>query len=364
MLLHRLNNPSKTCLEFKNAVILSAQNRTVYYMSKLDFKLDLSSVVTKQQQVINAVSDAVNAGFLCPGDKLPSVNNLSVKLNISRDTVFKAYQELKKIGLIESVAQKAYHITSKNKKVLLMLDEYSPYKELLYNSFKDLLPANYTIDLVFHHYNKTLYDTILSNVLGKYSHYIISPYFTEEVHNTLKKISKDKLLFIDISQKLSKGYSFVCQNFNEAVNSCLTEIVGLVKKYKKFNLVFPKNITHPSITEKAFKQFCTDNNIEFEVLSQLKISDIHQDQAYFVLRQKHLVRLLKFAKTKKLLQGKDIGIIAYNDSPLHEVIDNGITSISTDFMEMGQIAADYVLRTDAKIINKIIPTRLILRGSL
>ena len=333
-------------------------------MSKLDFKLDQSSVVTKQQQVINAVTDAVNAGILCPGNKLPSVNKLSKKLNISRDTVFKAYQELKKTGTIDSVAQKAYHITSENKKVLLMLDEYSPYKELLYNSFKDRLPTNYSIDLVFHHYNESLYNTLLSNILGKYSNYIITPIYTEKIHETLVKIPVDKLLFIDVYNELDKGYSFVYQDFNRSVYDCLTEASKRINKYKKINLVFPENITHPAITIKAFKQFCTHQNIEFEVLSHLRISDVHHDEAYFVLRQKHLVRLLKFAKTKKLIQGKNIGIIAYNDCPLHEVIDNGITSISTDFVLMGEIAANYVLSTDNKIVNKIIPTSLILRGSL
>ena len=172
------------------------------------------------------------------------------------------------------------------------------------------------------------------------------------------------MLFIDIYQELDKGYSFVCQNFNHAVYICLTEAKDQINKFKKFNLVFPENITHPVITKKAFKQFCADQNIKFEILSHLRLSDVNKDEAYFILRQKHLVRLLKFAKTKKLIQGKNIGIIAYNDSPLHEVIDNGITSISADFALMGKTAADYVLSTDVKVLNEIIPTSLIKRGSL
>jgi len=333
-------------------------------MSKLDFSLDINSLITKQQQIINAVTDAINAGIIFPGDKLPSVNKLSAKLNVSRDTVFKAYQELKKSGLIESVAQKAYHVTSKNKKILLMLDEYSPYKEILYNAFKDKLPTNYTIDLVFHHYNKTLYNTLLSNVLGKYSHYIISPYFTEKIHKSLKKLPKSKLLFIDVCREFNEDFSFVCQDFYNAVYNSLSLATDRLKRYKKFNLVFPENITHPAITKKAFAKFCKDNTIDFEILSHLHASDVKEYEAYFILRQKHLVSLLKFAKEKEMSQGKNIGIVAYNDNSLHEVIDNGITSISTDFTLMGQRAADYILSTDNKVINEIVPTKLIIRGSL
>jgi DNA-binding LacI/PurR family transcriptional regulator len=85
-------------------------------------------------------------------------------------------------------------------------------------------------------------------------------------------------------------------------------------------------------------------------------------QAYFFFRQKDLVDWLKIARAKGLRTGIEIGLLAYNDSPLFEVIEKGITTISTDFRMMGVRAAEYVKTKER--IQEIIPTRLIIRNSL
>lgn len=52
---------------------------------------------------------------------------------------------------------------------------------------------------------------------------------------------------------------------------------------------------------------------------------------YILPNDNDLVHLLKAAKTQKLIVGEDIGVISYNDTPLKEVVAEGITTISTDF---------------------------------
>ena len=60
--------------------------------------------------------------------------------------------------------------------------------------------------------------------------------------------------------------------------------------------------------------------------------------------------------------GKDVGVMAFNDTPLKEVLANGITVISTDHEQMGRSAATLILEgTIAQIKN---PFGLIRRGSL
>ena len=59
---------------------------------------------------------------------------------------------------------------------------------------------------------------------------------------------------------------------------------------------------------------------------------------------------------------KDIGIISYNDTPLKEIIENGITVISTDFNEMGTKLAEMITNgLKVKIENNI---SLTLRNSV
>jgi len=64
----------------------------------------------------------------------------------------------------------------------------------------------------------------------------------------------------------------------------------------------------------------------------------------------------------KLKIGKDIGVISYNETVMKKIILNGITTISTDFYEMGVQAAQLVLTGDKKHIE--VPFKLTLRASL
>jgi DNA-binding LacI/PurR family transcriptional regulator len=72
--------------------------------------------------------------------------------------------------------------------------------------------------------------------------------------------------------------------------------------------------------------------------------------------------MVKRCRSENLAIGKDVGLIAYNDTPMYEVIGNGITVISSDFAHMGKNAAEYV-KTRQKVFE-IIPAPLIVRGSL
>ncbi len=60
--------------------------------------------------------------------------------------------------------------------------------------------------------------------------------------------------------------------------------------------------------------------------------------------------------------GKSIGIISYNETPWKRFILNGITTISTDFRKMGEMAAKMVLSNDKKMLE--VPFTLKLRNSL
>ncbi|MCH5719488.1 substrate-binding domain-containing protein [Niabella hibiscisoli] len=72
--------------------------------------------------------------------------------------------------------------------------------------------------------------------------------------------------------------------------------------------------------------------------------------------------LIKMARKKKLKLGKDIGLISYNDTGVKEILENGITVISTDFEAMGKTVAQAII--DDKQIVKRNPTKVIKRLSL
>ena len=80
--------------------------------SKFHFTINHQSNLLKFQQLIDSVNEAVSRNLLKVGDMLPSVNQLCKESSLSRDTVFKAYAELKNRGVIESVpnSDEPFHI--------------------------------------------------------------------------------------------------------------------------------------------------------------------------------------------------------------------------------------------------------------
>jgi len=324
--------------------------------------LDSSGSHTKMQRVINAILNAINYGAYEIGDELPSINKLSTQFSLSRDTVFKAYRELKKRGLVESTRAKGYRVARVTSKVLLFLDSYSPFKDELYNSFASNLPPDYKVDLAFHHYNYAVFESVLLDSIGKYNMYVVMNFNNEKISDILNRVDTNKLLILDWGKYKDEKYAYVCQDFGEQPYNCLLQARSLLKKYRKICCVYPEGSFHPAVTLDYFKRFCTESDLQWEITEVINEGTLLPGQAYLFFRQKDLVDLLKIARAKGLKTGTDIGLLAYNDSPLFEVIENGITAISTDFRLMGARAAAYVKTKE--IIQEIIPTRLIIRNSL
>lgn len=336
----------------------------------LKINLDLNSAggETKQQRLINELLRLVQTELKL-GDSLPSVNQLSRRLNISRDTVFKAYTDLKQRKIIDSTPAKGYYVGQNIYKVLLVLDYYSPFKDQVYQEIKNNLDASYSIDLVFHHYNQELFDSVILNSIGRYNSYLVMNIDSIElnVSDSLKKIDPSKLLFLDIpienwKDMAPEKYSYVWQDFNRAVYDALESIHTRIKSYKNFMFINPEQLKHPAISLMAFSQFCNKHEIKSQVIRISSTIDIQKGDAYFVIRQKDLTSILIQCKEKGFEVGKDIGILAYNDNPLYEFIGSGITVISTDFKEMGRKASLFI--NEGKAIREIIPTKVIIRNSL
>lgn len=80
------------------------------------------------------------------------------------------------------------------------------------------------------------------------------------------------------------------------------------------------------------------------------------------VNDRDLVDLLKQAQLQQFVPGKDFGIISYNDTPLKEILAGGITTLSTDFKQMGQTMASLLTQKEIKTIEN--PWELNIRHSL
>ncbi|MGD9558038.1 MAG: substrate-binding domain-containing protein [Mangrovibacterium sp.] len=326
------------------------------------FKVDPVSSQTKLQQLIHAVNEAISNGVLKEGDFLPSVNQLSRESGLSRDTIFKAYTILKQRSVISSTPTRGYFVSSLSFKVMVLLDDFSAFKEQLYTSFRNNLPESYTVDLLFHHYNTDVFNQLILNALGRYSMYVVMNLNHQRIENTVKKIDPNKLLILDMGTPNSPDIAHVTQDFTYGVLDCLKEGLPLITKYREFHLVFPESLFHPKEFVQSFSYFCSSNQISHSVIRTFSRHPVEAGQAFLVIREDDLVSVIKQCRKKGLEPGKDVGLISYNDTPMKEIVGNGITTISVDFAEMGQKAAQFV--ESKKKIFEVLSPKLTVRGSL
>jgi GntR family transcriptional regulator len=66
----------------------------------IEFQLDLGSGVSTYMQLVQQVHQALRVGMLEPGDQLPTAQQVVAKLAINPNTVFKAYRDLERDGLV------------------------------------------------------------------------------------------------------------------------------------------------------------------------------------------------------------------------------------------------------------------------
>lgn len=321
-------------------------------------ELKFNNRETKVQQLTDFIELSISRQSLKIGDKLPSINELSTKYSVSRDTVFKSLMKLKEKGLIDSIHGKNYFVADQSPNILLLLDRYSPFKESLYNSLANKLPVDYKIDLWFHQYNRNLFDTIIEESLGRYSNYIVMNYDNEIISPKLSKISKEKLLLIDFGKFEKDDYSYVCQDFDEQLYNALFEIKNELKKYNKLVFILDTKHPHPQSSRDFFIRFCNDYNFSYETLNHAP-KKIESNNCYIIIKQTDVVEVIKHANYSNMEMGKDYGVIAYNENPFYEIIGNGVSSIGINWKEMGEYAADFIL-TGKKIqryLNTIVNKR-------
>ena len=317
---------------------------------------------SKVTQLADLISQAISMREFLEGDSLPSINDLSRRYGVSRDTVFKAFSDLRERGIIDSTPRKGYFVTGQVTNVLLLLDQYTPFKETLYNSFAKHLPVNYKVDLLFHQYNERLFSTIVRESVGKYSKYVVMNFDNERFSASLNKISPARLLLLDFGKFEKERYSYVCQDFDESFYGALQRLDDRFSSYRKFVFLFPSSLKHPQSSKDYFFRFCQDYNLSGSVEEDVENLKVEKDTAYLAIKQQDVVKVVKQGGLAGLKCGRDFGLLAYNDIPSYEVIDEGITALTIDWEQMGNEVARFVL--DNAVVQKYLPTEVRLRNSL
>ena len=323
------------------------------------------SGIPKYKQIVVAIEDAIVGGTLKKGDQLPSLNSIKNKHEVSRDTVLTAFKELKNRGIIESIAGKGYYVSSEDimvtQKVFLLFDELNSFKEDLYKSFQENLGDNIQVDIFFHHFNEDMFSKLIYDNIGDYSSYVIMPANLKNTDQVIDKLPNDKVYILDQTHEELSQYPAIYQNFKNDIFSALTQAIDNIEKYDNLILLFDEE-KQPQGMLKGFELFCNQSNFKNEVINSLRDRTPKIGEVYIIPDDRNLIKIIKKIQGEGLSLSEDIGIISYNDTLLKEIVEGGITTISTDFNKMGERLAQMIINKEQiKIEN---PNNLILRKSL
>ncbi|MBE0653762.1 MAG: substrate-binding domain-containing protein, partial [Bacteroidales bacterium] len=277
------------------------------------------------------------------------------------------YNYLRKRGIIESRHGKGFFVAReielRAKRVFLLFDAMNSYKEILYKSFTSSLGEGYVVDIFFHYYNLRQFRRFIDNNIGDYNYYVVLPHFNLDVSEILGKIPEQQLILMDKDVPALKNYPGIFQDFENDVIHALSEANHLIKKYNKLFLVVGSDFQFiPQGIIDGFTAICQRDQFEYQLLKEINPKHIRSGEAYLVFTDNDLITIAQHAKANALELGKDIGLISYDDTPLKSVLANGITTITTDFVYMGQMAAKMIKeKIQGKFKN---PSNIIIRNSL
>ena len=334
-----------------------------------DLKIDSESEIPKYKQVVDLFISDIEAGIFKHGQRIPSINETSEELLLSRDTVEKAYVYMKKKGILLAVRGKGYYINqvnvSKKLKICLIFNKLSNYKRSIYYSFVKTMGTKATVDVFIYNYDLDEFEAIVNNNLNNYDYFVILPHFRNEnasVSQVIRKIPQEKVLIVDRFLEELKDYPVVYQEYDKDIQSALSCGIDLLRKYHRLNLVFPQAEYYPPYIVRGFRIFCQVNGFANTIIDRMEDTEISRGEAYIIVSDDDLYAFIRKVKQKNWVLGNDCGVVAYNENQVKEILCDGITTISTNHDEIGQQAAQMILTKKFGRVKS--PFQFIRRNSL
>lgn len=334
-----------------------------------NIKVDMHSATPKYLQLAHSILEGIESGKIPKNMMLPSLNELTFNLEISRETADKGYKYLQQLGVLNAVPGKGHFINNieikHELKICLLMNKISDEKKVFYDSFVASLGAHVSIDFYIYNNDFKLFKRLLAQK-DDYSHYAIVPHFldnADEAERLIDTIPKEKLILLDKALPGVKGrYGCVYENFKKDIYKALEQAVYQLSKYHTIKLVFPKDSYYPTDIIEGFDSFCLQYAFERDVIHSFDGEELQPGVVYICLTESHLVGLIEAVAGTKFKVGTDIGIISYNETPIKKFILSGITTISTDYKHMGVLAAEMIARDYREKVE--LPFTVNLRASL
>ncbi len=316
--------------------------------------------IPKYKQIITAVTEAIGKGDLKMDSRIPSLNEMIHNYGLSQDTVLNAYNHLKSLGIISSQVGKGYYVArtdvQRRHRIFVLFDNFSFYKEDLFNAMTQTLGGEGELDLHFHYNNPGVFRNLIRNAAGNYSSYILMPTLDPSLDKAISTHLPARSVFIidRISRDLARAYPFVCQNFREDIQTAFGNHPDLILKYRVIGLVNSSKRPHIMEIREGLRNYCRQHSMEFRDYDPAEEMQTGPEHLLVCLSDRVLVSLLSTASRQNKKPGRDFGLISYNETELKKVVGEGITSLSTDFSSMGTKIINLILNNKReRIFNEV-----------
>lgn len=302
----------------------------------------------KYKVVVHFVEQQIQNGQLGIGDRIPSVNAFRIRFSISRSSVFLAMRELQSRGIIEAEPAMGYFVRSTSievqKKILLLFNELNAFKEDLYRSFIEAIGPDVTVDIMFHHYDRRVFDTLLREAQGRYTSYVLMPGKFRGLAPLLNSIQGDVFLLDHYQDDIRGLFPGVGQDFERDTYDALVQGLPVIRKYNNLVLI-QHDAKEPEERYDGIRRFCQEYGFGSLLLPEIHDEKLIVGNLYITPSDRDLVSIIKKADAQHLEIGSDVGIISYNETCLKEVLCGGIATLSTDFHQMGRTIARLILES-------------------
>ena len=309
------------------------------------------------KQITQEIEKAVRSGELAPGARLPSMNELAASLSISRETVKKAYGILSDRGIIRPRHGMGFFVNAPDDSsapvsILLLFDKLSIYKQVIFNSFAAEIGDRAEMTILNHNQSLDLLNYYLDNNLDDFDYYVITPHFPQDEASQaqalrlVSRIPNRKLIMLDrLIPGFSGNFGAVYQDFDNDVYYGLAEGLDKLRSSSALKVVTLPESLYGTHIRRGVERFCKDFSVRVQFFDAVP-ETLQKGDTFLLLNSQvdaSLVELSHRISDLGLKVGNDVRIISYNEFELNEVMLGGLTTISTDFPEMGKIAARMIL---------------------
>lgn len=270
---------------------------------------------------------------------LPSINDLSARYNLSRDTVRKAYLELKRNNLVQGVRGKGYFVRAvphrqREERWLLLTKGPGGETDDLVTQIKTATTASVPVNVDYHHGAAPDLERFLTPRAGDFSRIIVAGSFDAAAADVVKRFPAGKTLHISEDPvtgcNLPNGLVIDRgEMLYRALRQCNETSTGLQRLY----LGFCGNVSVAKQLLPGFQRFCITAGKRGRLLSEFGVIEPTSGSLYVVSDPWELSILLDRTARTALSPGREVKVLYVGRHTGLEALAGGITSLHADLSE-------------------------------